>query len=56
MNFYLLIILAALTLFSLSIFILIHVFVVRKIKIINSVVENVHNSHDVFPSIILKRK
>ena len=54
MNFYLLILLAALTLFSLSIFVLIHVFVVRKIKIINSVVENVHNSHDVFSSIVLK--
>jgi len=54
MDFYLLILLAALILSSLSIFILIHVFVVRKIKIINSVVENVHNSHDVFQSIILK--
>lgn len=54
MNLYLFILLAALTLFSLSIFILIHVFVVRKIKIINSVIENVHNYHDGFPSIILK--
>ncbi|MCB2339871.1 bifunctional diguanylate cyclase/phosphodiesterase [Clostridium estertheticum] len=54
MDFYFLIVLVALIIFSLSIFILIHVFVVRKIKIINSVVENVHNSYDVFPSIILK--
>ncbi|MBX4259366.1 EAL domain-containing protein [Clostridium estertheticum] len=54
MDFYLLIVLAALIIFSLSIFILIHVFVVRKIKIINEVVENVHNYYDVFPSIILK--
>jgi len=54
MNFYLLVVLLALILFSLSIFILIHVFVVKKINIINSIVENVHNSHDVFPSIILR--
>ncbi|WAG54143.1 EAL domain-containing protein [Clostridium estertheticum] len=54
MDFYFLIVLVALIIFSLSIFILIHVFVVRKIKIINSVVESVHNSYDVFPSIILK--
>ncbi|MBW9170572.1 EAL domain-containing protein [Clostridium estertheticum] len=54
MDFYLLIVLAALIIFSLSIFILIHVFVVRKIEIINEVVENVHNYYDVFPSIILK--
>ncbi|MCB2307456.1 EAL domain-containing protein [Clostridium estertheticum] len=54
LDFYFLIVIVALIIFSLSIFILIHVFVVRKIKIINSVVENVHNSYDVFPSIILK--
>jgi len=54
MDFYLVILLAALILFSLSIFILIHVFVVRKIKIINIVVENINNSYDAFPSIILK--
>lgn len=54
MNFYLLILLVALILFSLSIFILIHVFVVKKIKIINSIVDNVHTSHDGFPNIILK--
>ncbi|MBU3114731.1 EAL domain-containing protein [Clostridium lacusfryxellense] len=53
MNFYLLVILVGLILFTLSFFILIHVFVVRKINIINLVVENVHNAHDVFPSIIL---
>ena len=29
-------------------------FVVKKIKIINSIVENVHSSHDVFTNIILK--
>ena len=54
MNFYLLVLLIALTLFSLSIFILIHLFVVKRIKIINLIVENVHSSHDVFTSIILK--
>ncbi|MBU3175556.1 EAL domain-containing protein [Clostridium estertheticum] len=54
MDFYFLIVIVALIIFSLSIFILIHVFVVRKIKIINEVVENVHNYYDVFPSIILK--
>ncbi|MBU3073481.1 EAL domain-containing protein [Clostridium estertheticum] len=54
MDFYFLIVLVALIIFSLSVFILIHVFVVRKIKIINEVVENVHNYYDVFPSIILK--
>ena len=54
MDLYLLILLSALILFSLSIFILIHVFVVKKIKIINLTVENVHSSHDVFTSIILK--
>ncbi|WP_298838302.1 putative bifunctional diguanylate cyclase/phosphodiesterase [Clostridium sp.] len=54
MDFYFFIVLITLIIFSLSIFILIHVFVVRKIKIINSVVENVHNSYDVFPNIILK--
>ncbi len=53
-NFFLLILLAALILFSLSIFILIHVFVIKKIKIINSIVDNVHNSHDVFTSIFVK--
>ena len=39
MDFYFFIVLITLIIFSLSIFILIHVFVVRKIKIINSVVE-----------------
>jgi len=54
MNFYLLILLVVSILFSFSIFILIYVFVVKKVKIINSTIENVHNSHDVFTSIILK--
>lgn len=53
-SFYLLVILGTLTLFSLSIFILIHVFVVKKIKIINSIVENVNSSYDLSKSIILK--
>jgi diguanylate cyclase (GGDEF)-like protein len=53
-NFYLLILLVAMLLFSLCIFILIHVFVSKKIEIINSIVENVHNSDSVVPSIILK--
>lgn len=54
LNFFLLILFAALIVFSLSIFILIHVFVIKKIKIINLIVDNVHNSHDVFTSICLK--
>ena len=53
-NFYLLVILGILILFSLSIFILIHVFVVKKVRIINSIVENINSSHDVSRSIILK--
>ena len=53
MDFYLLILIAVSILFSLSIFMLIYVFVIKRIKIINSIVENVRNSHDVLPSIIL---
>ena len=54
LNLYLLILLGVSILFSLSIFILINVFVLKRIKIINSIVENVRNSNDTFPTIILK--
>ncbi|MCB2295602.1 EAL domain-containing protein [Clostridium algoriphilum] len=54
LDYYLLILLSVSILFSLSIFILIYSFVVKRIKIINSKVENVRNSNDVFPTIILK--
>ena len=54
--FYFLIILLALILVSISIFMIIHVFVVKKIEIINKIIENVNNSHDLSTSITLKGK
>jgi len=54
--FYLLILLLALILVSISVFILIHVLVSKRIGIINKIIGNVNNSHDLSAIITLKGK